>query len=203
MVRLVENPVIEKPQLQQVYNFAKTKHDETGAVRKFSGEPYFVHPSMVADICLAYGGTDEEVALALLHDTVEDTSVTYEDIISLYGENVAELLSEITNDPTAIASLGKENYINQELLGLEHPALFVKLCDCYANLLDNPTPAQKDRLIRNLSYLIDNRGDDLTDKERRLLKSIPELEAIYDLDKSEFDQVLDIDSFEDGSPLYF
>lgn len=198
--RLNENPTIEKPQLLPVYNFAKKKHDDTGAVRRSSGEPYWYHPSMVADVALAYGGTDEEVALALLHDTVEDTNTSYEEIVELYGENVAELLSEITNDPEAINLIGKENYINQELVNLDHPALFVKLCDCYANLLDNPSPSQKARLIRNLSYLIEYGEDDLNDKERRLLKSIPELEGVVDLDKSEFDIGLEdqIDEVEDS-----
>jgi len=183
MKRLKENPVYEKPELADVYNFAKAKHDATGAIRKNSGLPYWVHPSMVADVCLAYGGTDEEVALALLHDTAEDTATTYEEVALLYGEDVAELLSEITNDPEEVKRLGKEEYINQELVELDHPALFVKLCDMYANSLDAPKPGQAERMKRNLEYLLTYR-DDLTDKERRLIKSFP-LMSEYDLDKNE------------------
>lgn len=197
MKRLKENPVYEKPELADVYNFAKAKHDATGAVRKNSGLPYWVHPSMVADVCLAYGGTDEEVALALLHDTAEDTATTYEEVALLYGEDVAELLSEITNDPEEVKRLGKEEYINQELVELDHPALFVKLCDMYANSLDAPKPGQAERMKRNLEYLLTYR-DDLTDKERRLIKSFP-LMSEYNLDHNEFEDGLDDeDYFKDG-----
>ena len=197
MKRLKENPVYERPELADVYNFAKAKHDATGAVRKNSGLPYWVHPSMVADVCLAYGGTDEEVALALLHDTAEDTATTYEEVALLYGEDVAELLSEITNDPEEVKRLGKEEYINQELVELDHPALFVKLCDMYANSLDAPKPGQAERMKRNLEYLLTYR-DDLTDKERRLIKSFP-LMSEYNLDHNEFEDGLDDeDYFKDG-----
>ena len=181
--RLVENPLEERPELSDVYNFAKAKHDATGAIRKNSGQPYWVHPSMVADVCLAYGGTDEEIALALLHDTAEDTETTYEEVADLYGEGVAELLSEITNDPEEVKRLGKEEYINRELIELDHPALFVKLCDMYANSLDFPKPGQAERMKRNLEYLLTYR-DDLNDKERRLIKSFPLMDD-YDLDKNE------------------
>lgn len=193
--KLYENPTIERPQLMNVYNFAKAKHDETGAVRRHSGKPYWEHPSMVADICLAYGGTDQEVALALLHDTKEDTNVTYEEIASMYGRDVAELLSEITNDPQEVQRLGKEEYINQELVEIEHPALFVKLCDMYANTLDYPSESQLARMQRNIEHLIEFRGDDLTKKERRLLKSFP-FALELDLDKSEFERNFDDETFQ-------
>ena len=193
--KLYENPTIERPQLMNVYNFAKAKHDETGAVRRHSGKPYWEHPSMVADICLAYGGTDQEVALALLHDTKEDTDVTYEEIASNYGWDVAELLSEITNDTQEVQRLGKEEYINQELVEIEHPALFVKLCDMYANTLDYPSESQLARMQRNIEHLIEFRGDDLTKKERRLLKSFP-FAAELDLDKPEFERNFDDETFQ-------
>lgn len=191
---LQENPTIEKPQLKGVYSFAKAKHDATGAVRKFSKKPYWEHPSMVADICLVYGGTDEEVALALLHDTVEDTDASYQEIARKYGETVAELLSEITNDTELIQRIGKEEYINRELLEIEHSALFVKLCDMYANSLDHPSEAQLYRMQRNLEYLLENR-EDLTDKERRLIKSFPLMQN-RNLDLPEFSDEFYEDSSE-------
>lgn len=170
---LQENPILERPQLTNVYNFAKAAHDKTGAIRRSTGAPYWTHPEMVADIVLAYGGTDKEVALALLHDTVEDTDIDVDEIAQKYGEDVAEYVSEITNDKQEIAKIGKEEYINQELINLDHSALFVKLADIYANMLENPTDSQRKRMLNNLKYLLTYRFEDLTDKERRLIKSIP------------------------------
>lgn len=183
--RLYENPLLEKPQLSDVYTFAKEKHDKTGIVRNVSKKPYFTHPEMVADIALAYGGTDEEIAIALLHDTVEDTNTTIEEIEKKYGENVAEIVSEITNEPILVKKYGKESYINRELLEIDHSALFIKLCDMYANILEYPTRDQKRRILSNVEYLIQNRYEDLDDRERVLLKSFPGLD--FDLDKSEVD----------------
>lgn len=185
--KLNENPLLEKPQLSDVYNFAKKKHDETGVVRNVSKKPYFTHPEMVADIALVYGGTDEEIAIALLHDTVEDTNTTIEEIEEMYGKNVAEIVSEVTNDPELINYYGKENYINRELLEIDHSALFIKLCDMYANILEYPTETQKRRILNNVEYLIENRYDDLGDRERRLIKSFPGLK--FDLDISEEDKI--------------
>ena len=89
------------------------------------------------------------------------------------------------------------NDINQELVELDHPALFVKLCDMYANSLDAPKPGQAERMKRNLEYLLTYR-DDLTDKERRLIKSFP-LMSEYNLDHNEFEDGLDDeDYFKDG-----
>lgn len=197
--RLIENPLNEKPDLEDVYNFAKAKHDATGAIRRNSGQPYWVHPSMVADICLAYGGTDEEIALALLHDTAEDTDTSYEEVAARYGERVAELLSEITNEPSEVKRLGKENYINHELMELGHSALFVKLCDMYANSLDHPSEGQAERMKRNLEHLIEFRGGELTDKERRLIKAFPLMDE-YDLDVSEFED--SYDEYSEGNYLF-
>lgn len=56
---------------KQMYKFAKRKHDDTHAIRKFSGDPYFVHPEGVAKIILNIGGTDTEIKAALENDLRE------------------------------------------------------------------------------------------------------------------------------------
>lgn len=189
-MRLNENPVIENDNLGLAREFAKIKHGETGAIRKGSGKPYFVHPEMVADIALAYGGSDREVEACYLHDTLEDTNTTAEELEAVFGAQVAQIVEEVTNFKPEVDRLGKENYINQELIELSDEALFVKLCDMYANTLDNPKPGQAERMCRNLQYLLDYR-DDLPTKCRRLIKSFP-LMSDYNLDVDEFeDEYLD------------
>ena len=196
MKRLNENPCIEYPEVAYAYNFAKRKHDDTGAIRKNTGKPYFVHPEMVADVVAAYGGTDAEIEAALLHDTLEDTDTTAEELEAVYGPTVAQIVEEVTNFQPDVDRLGKESYINQELLELSNSALLVKVADMVCNLQDAPKPGQKERLIRNLEYLLDFR-DDLDPRVRRLLKSVPEIEDKYDLDVSEADVSLDADDFDE------
>lgn len=145
-MRLNENPVIEKSNLELAREFAKIKHGDTGAIRKGSGKPYFVHPEMVADIALAYGGEDCEVEACYLHDTLEDTDTTAEELEAVFGSKVAQIVEEVTNYKPEVDRLGKENYINHELIELSDEALFVKLCDMYANSLDNPKPGQAERM---------------------------------------------------------
>lgn len=176
--------------LQLAYDFAKRKHGDTGAIRKSSGDPYFVHPQMVADLALAYGGTDAEVEAAYLHDTLEDTETTAEELEAVFGPEVAQIVEEVTNYAPDVEYYGKEEYINHELLELSDSALFVKLCDMLANTLDYPKPGQAERMERNIQFLINN-SDVLPDKCRRLLKSFPSM-GEYDLDVDEFeDEYLD------------
>lgn len=172
MRHLKENPLIERPHLSGMYDYAKEKHDRTGAIRKHSGNPYWEHPSGVADLAAAYGGSDIEVQVALAHDTLEDTDATFEEIADRFGFDVASYVEEITNQKDEVLRLGKEDYINQELVSLSHPALFVKLCDMLYNFLDYPKPEQKVRMSRNIDYLITKRKD-LTDREWDLIEAMP------------------------------
>ena len=155
-----------------MYRFAKQKHDATGAIRKHSGDPYWVHPEGVAKIAAAYGGTDIEIQAAMAHDTLEDTNCSYEELEEMFGDEVASIVREITNDTEEVDRLGKEQYINLELINLSHPALFVKLCDMYYNQMDFPTEAQKRRMIKNINYLLANREDDLNENEIALIEDI-------------------------------
>lgn len=184
--KLLENPTIDRPSLESAYNFAKSKHDATGITRRATGEPYFVHPEMVADLVAVYGGSDDQITAALLHDTVEDTDTTFEELEALYGVNVAEMVSELTNYRPEIERVGKEAYINQELCELSNDALLVKCADCVINYLDHPTVAQKDRLIRNLTFMLEHREAEIPRNVKQLLKSVPELDEFsYMLDTNE------------------
>jgi (p)ppGpp synthase/HD superfamily hydrolase len=78
--------------------FAIAAHSAVGQKRKYTGEPYFVHPAEVARIVAEVpGSTPEMVAAAWLHDTVEDTRVTATDIHMNFGPEVAVLVSWLTD----------------------------------------------------------------------------------------------------------
>jgi (p)ppGpp synthase/HD superfamily hydrolase len=80
---------------RRAINFAKDAHaDQT---RKYTGEPYFVHLEEVAQIVKSVGGTAEMVSAAYLHDTVEDTETTIEEIREQFGPMVAELVGWLTD----------------------------------------------------------------------------------------------------------
>lgn len=78
--------------------FATAAHAAVGQQRKYTKEPYIVHPTEVATIVMTVpGATDEMIAAAYLHDVVEDTGVTIEDVAAEFGEEVAELVGWLTD----------------------------------------------------------------------------------------------------------
>lgn len=157
--------------VSQTARYAKARHDRTGVTRKHSGEPYIVHPNGVAALVKAYGGTEDQIKAAYLHDTMEDTGETADHIAEQFGKEVADIVSQLTNDSCEVSRLGKENYINQKLVSLPHEALLVKLCDIYYNQMDYPNPEQAARQLRNIDYLLANRSD-LTESELDVIDAI-------------------------------
>ena len=79
--------------IKRAYEYAKEHHGDQ--CRK-SGEPYIIHPLNVAYTLAKLELDDETICAALLHDLVEDTDVTREDIIHLFGESIAEMVDGVT-----------------------------------------------------------------------------------------------------------
>lgn len=118
---------------QRALEFARKAHE--GQVRKYTGDPYIVHPIAVAALVKTVPHTEEMVAAALLHDTVEDTAVTIEDVRAVFGAEVASLVEMLTD----VSKLSDGNRKLRKAMDREHlatasaAAQTVKLAD----LLDN------------------------------------------------------------------
>ncbi len=87
------NPGSNAQLIRDAYDFGRQMHD--GQTRH-SGEPYFTHPVAVAAILTEMRLDDSTIVTALLHDTVEDTRATHEQIASRFGEEIAELVDGVT-----------------------------------------------------------------------------------------------------------
>lgn len=79
--------------IEKAYNLASEAH---GDQRRVSGVPYILHPTSVACILVDLGMDTESVTAALLHDVVEDTDVTLDDIIKEFGKEIAHLIDGVT-----------------------------------------------------------------------------------------------------------
>ncbi len=90
--------------VERAYRFAEEKH---GDQRRASGIPYILHPTSVACILAELGMDSESIAASLLHDVVEDTPVTLEEIVKLFGQEIAGLIDGVTK-------LGKIPYSSRE-----------------------------------------------------------------------------------------
>jgi (p)ppGpp synthase/HD superfamily hydrolase len=115
--------------------FATAAHAAVGQVRKYTFEPYIVHPAEVAKIVRDAGGSEAMVAAAWLHDTVEDTGVTIETIRAEFGVEVAELVGWLTD----VSRPEHGNRAHRKSLDRAHSAAApaeaqtVKLADLIAN----------------------------------------------------------------------
>ena len=80
--------------ITKAFNFAKHAHK---GVRRLSGEPYIMHPIAVAKIvCIEIGLGSTSICSALLHDVVEDTDYTVEDIENMFGPKIAQIVDGLT-----------------------------------------------------------------------------------------------------------
>ena len=87
---------MEEKYFDKAMQFAIEAHK--GQKRKVTGTPYILHPMEVAAICAAMSDNDALLSAALLHDTVEDTAVTIEDIEEQFSPRIAELVKCETED---------------------------------------------------------------------------------------------------------
>jgi GTP diphosphokinase / guanosine-3',5'-bis(diphosphate) 3'-diphosphatase len=87
------DPTVDEAMLNRAYVYAMRMH---GAQLRASGDPYFAHPIEVAGILTEYRLDGAAIATALLHDTIEDTDATREEIAKLFGEDVALLVEGVT-----------------------------------------------------------------------------------------------------------
>lgn len=78
--------------ITKAFNFARQAHK---GVRRLSGEPYIMHPIAVARIAVEEMGLGStSICAALLHDVVEDTDYTVEDITNIFGEKIVQMLTD-------------------------------------------------------------------------------------------------------------
>lgn len=87
------NPDFDPDPVNRAYEYAKKMHD--GQTRS-SGEPYYTHPMEVAGLLANMKMDTATIVTAILHDTLEDTKATYEEVKGLFGEEVANLINGVS-----------------------------------------------------------------------------------------------------------
>ncbi len=130
------HPNLNEALIQKAYVLSKTSH---GNQKRHSGDPYFLHPLAVAEILIDLKLDQETIITALLHDVVEDTDVTLEEIEKTFGENVAKLVDGVTKlgkiESISANERVAENFRKLTLAMSEDiRVLFVKLADRLHNM---------------------------------------------------------------------
>lgn len=109
------DPEADETLLNRAYVYATVMH---GDQKRHSGDPYFAHPVQVAGILTELKLDAETIAAGLLHDTVEDTAATREELVDKFGETVADLVDGVTK-------LTRLEYVSEQTKQAENLQKFV------------------------------------------------------------------------------
>ncbi len=90
---LHDNPNLNRARLRSAFEYARKKHEKQ--VRK-DGSPYITHPLAAAMACTQMGLDEDSIIACLLHDTIEDTDATHEEVAKLFGSQVADIVEGVT-----------------------------------------------------------------------------------------------------------
>ena len=142
------DPVADEEALNRAYVFAMKMH---AAQKRESGDPYFSHPLEVAEILISYRMDYATIIAALLHDTVEDTAASYEDLKELFGQTIADLVRGMTKlsklEITPQASKQAQNFQKLVLaISEDIRVLLIKLADRLHNMRSLHIRAQEKRI---------------------------------------------------------
>ncbi len=144
--------------ITKAFNFARQAHK---GVRRLSGEPYIMHPIAVAQIaCSEMGLGSTSISAALLHDVVEDTDYTVEDIQNMFGPKIAQIVDGLTKISGGIfgeqASAQAENFKKLLLMMSDDiRVILIKICDRLHNMrtLDGQPPNKRYKIAGETLYI--------------------------------------------------
>lgn len=143
---------------QEALEFARKAHGNQQ--RKYIEEPYIEHPKRVAEIVRTVPHTTEMICAAYLHDVVEDTSVSIQDIERKFGKKIAGLVQELT-----------DKYIKENYQHLNRKARKKKEVERQAKI------SAEAKTIK-LADVIDNTRDILKNNKKFARRYVPEMEAL-------------------------
>ena len=165
----IKNRTVDKNKIIRAYEYASFMHKDQ---KRKSGEPYIIHPLNVAYILARLGLDTTTICAALLHDVVEDTKATYEDIKERFGEDTATLVEGVTKLSKLFKTVEEakaENY-KKMFIAMEKDirVIILKLADRLHN-------------VRTLEYLRRDRQIAISKETIELYAPIAHKLGMYDM----------------------
>ncbi len=142
--------------IMKAYNYAIANH---GDQKRKSGEPYIIHPLQVAYTLAGMELDDSTICAAILHDVVEDTDATYDDLVKEFNEEIAEMVDGVTKlgklKYTTLKEQQVEDYRKMFLaMGKDIRVILIKLADRLHNMRTLKY-LTRDRQIANATETMD------------------------------------------------
>jgi (p)ppGpp synthase/HD superfamily hydrolase len=145
-----------KDLLERARAFMTIAHDNQ---LRAGGQPYATHPAAVVELLRTHGMSDIDVlAAGYLHDTIEDTGVTEDQLARAFNPRVASIVAELTNPPEVEESSQKKaDYLVKHAPKLSREAKWVKLADRAHNVseLSDKEPAKRERYAKATVRLLE------------------------------------------------
>lgn len=166
--------------LLMAFEFASEAHKNQK--RKFTNEPYMIHVEETSHLLLeetkGESNTEDFIA-ALLHDVVEDTPISLNEVGRHFGGEVMALVKELTNDREAITKEGKKEYLSKKINSMTERALTIKLCDRLSNVisLEKPNIPKEfiKRYVEETQYILDGIDRELNKPQGKLTSRIEKM----------------------------
>ncbi|MFA6905414.1 MAG: HD domain-containing protein, partial [Sphaerochaeta sp.] len=129
-------PKTDQEKFLAAATFAASKHENQ---KRASGEPYIIHPLAVGEILIQLKMDADTICAGLLHDTLEDTATTYEELKVLFGQAVADMVegeTKIANLKTMNKSLAEAETIRKMFFAMSKDirVIIIKLADKLHNM---------------------------------------------------------------------
>ena len=174
-IKKEDNNMEEK--INRAHEFAIAAHGDQE--RKFTGATYTSHieetAQLVWEVTDGKAETDDYIA-AILHDVVEDTDVSLNEVGRHFGKVVMDLVEELTIDPIQKKLEGKKPYLSKKMNTMSSRALTIKLCDRLSNVVGLEYEViPKDFVkwyVKETAYLLDNLTRSLNDDQEYLINRI-------------------------------
>ena len=171
----LEYQLLYEETIAHAFSLADKSHQ--GQFRKSTGAPFITHPRGVYKILRDLGIKNKEILIAsVLHDTIEDTKITFNVIKREFSNNIAKLVKSVTSDKKGISLLGKPQYLANKMVKMSDNALTIKLADRVHNLSDlhKVTPQFAEKMIKQTFFIIDylNNHRKLNGIHKKLIRKI-------------------------------
>ncbi len=152
---LERNPGIDLGRVRSAFEYADRAHS---GQRRHQGTPYVTHVIEAAQICAEMGLDEDSIVSALLHDTIEDTPITHEDISKTFGSNVADIVEGVTK-LTRVQFTSREDEQMENLrkmlmaMAKDIRVILIKLADRLHNMRTMDFMKEEKRLQKSLETM--------------------------------------------------
>ncbi len=149
--------------------------------RKYNNKPYITHPIAVMKRLKQFTNDSNVLAAALLHDVVEDTSITIDEIRAEFGDIVANLVAELTSDKQKSKQMGKDKYLTEKINRMTSEARLIKFADRENNVSDltHDDAEFSSRYAHETEYILDHLTFLPTPTEQKLINAIRKKIEMY------------------------